>query len=107
MAGPSVTRAIFERLPDDDPTRWKLRVHVFGSGFETRGLSLAAKVGDLEVEGIFSADPAEGFTGYLRDQPAQNSRLRVGYVGTALVDTDVRFLGQPIPPIQVDSGPNA
>lgn len=108
MAGPTANRAIFERLPDDDrPARWRLRVHVFGSGFEQNALDLVAQVGDLTVENIFSADPAQGFTGYLREQPQQNARLRLGFIGTPLVDTDVRFQGQTIPPIEVDDGPNA
>lgn len=107
MAGPSVTKAIFERMPDGVSARWRLRVHVFGTGFEEGALALAAKVGDLTVEGIHVGDPTQGFTGYLREQPSQNARLKVGYVGTTLVDTDVKFQGQPIPPIQVPSEPNA
>lgn len=107
MAGPEVTDAIFERLPEGASPRWRLRVHVFGRGFAEDAVPLEAEVGGKRLEGIHSADPEQGFTGYLREEPQQNARLTVGFSGAPLADTDVRFHGQPIPPIEIDTFPNA
>ncbi|MFI0446841.1 hypothetical protein [Actinomadura sp. 6N118] len=99
-----VSKVLFERVDHELLDHWDVRVYAFGEGFEERALNVRATVGNQEVEGITTSSDGSGFTGYLRNEPPNGAKLRVGY--EALEDTGLAFEGPPIPPIPPVREPN-
>ncbi len=85
-----ITEAVFAARED---TEYPIRLHVSGSGFAHVANQVAAAVGDTPVEWIVHSPGASGFSGLLGAVPADGARLRVGWRGSPLVDTDVTFTG--------------
>jgi hypothetical protein len=87
---PTATEALFEVL-EGEP--WPLRVHVSGTGYVARALPLVASVGDVVVQQIRTWADESGFTGVLRELPADGDVLRIGWADDELVATPVVFQG--------------
>ncbi len=85
---PTATHAIFELL-EGEP--WPLRIHVAGEGYVARALPLAAVVGDVVVEQVVEDPTGRGFTGVLAEVPEEGAVLKVGWIDSDLVATDVVF----------------
>lgn len=70
---------------------WAYRLFVGGSGFVNRAVGLYATVGDMDVELIMISPGGGGFTGFLREAPAEGAALRVGWMTGPLIETGIVF----------------
>ena len=86
-----ITSATFETLAEPPVPQWIIRVTAVGSDLTDTALKLAARVGDVAVEGVLVADAGDGFTGFLTAIPNDGDHLFVGYDPSLLEDTDVVF----------------
>lgn len=85
---PTATSAIFELLSGEP---WPIRIHVSGSGYLARAIPPAAAVGDVVVQQLMAYPGGGGFTGVLAESPAEGDVLKVGWLGSPLVETPVVF----------------
>ncbi len=86
-----ITDAIFASPFESADPGVKLRVEVEGSGFIHRAAPLVAQVGDVIVENIVVNLEGDGFVGQLRTFPKNGDKLKVGYLGTPLVTTNIVY----------------
>jgi hypothetical protein len=67
-----------------------MRLEVQGT-FLFRSAPIIARVGDVRVENIFMNLEGDGFVGQLRAFPKNGDKLRVGYLDTGLVTTNIVY----------------
>jgi hypothetical protein len=86
-----ITSASFETLAEPPIPAWIIRMTAVGTDLTDTALKLAARVGDVPVEGLLIDDDGNGFTGYLTAAPIDGDRLFVGYDPSLLEDTGVTY----------------
>jgi hypothetical protein len=84
---------------DGVPDEFTVRVFVGGPGQLPEVASFRARFGDEPVEAVARDVYGSGFTGYLKNEPADGERLFVQFDGYEEVDTGLIY--------SRDSGPNA
>jgi len=92
-----VTNAIFDVPFGGSNPSWPIRVIVAGSDFEHRASPVVAKVGNVTVEAILVTLAGDGFVGLLATTPAVGDTLKVGYLDTDLIDTNIPFQTPVVP----------
>lgn len=86
-----ITSASFENLAEPPIPAWIIRITAVGTDLTDTALKLAARVGDVPVEGLLVDDDGNGFTGYLTAPPIDGDHLFVGYDPSLLNDTGVAY----------------
>lgn len=86
-----ITSASFENLAEPPIPAWIIRITAVGSDLTDTALKLAARVGDVPVEGVLIDDDGNGFTGFLAAAPSDGDHLFVGYDPSVLEDTGVVY----------------
>lgn len=86
-----ITAATFAAPFEGADPSVKLRVEVQGSNFQHRSAPLIAQVGDVIVENIAMRLESDGFVGQLRQLPKNGDKLKVGYLDTGLVTTNIVY----------------
>jgi hypothetical protein len=87
MDEPDATAIQFAPPDDNAPGGpWQLEVIVTGSGFETRGLPLAASIGAVMVEAILPFPDGSGFSGYLATTPNDGDVLSFGFAVSTVTE---------------------
>lgn len=70
---------------------WPFQLHVVGTGFAPRAVPLAVTVGNLEVVNVRVNSGGGGFSGLLREKPAEGAVLMVGWLDGPMMETNVTF----------------
>src|SRR5262245_21378708 len=79
--------------PNEDPD-WPFSVHVIGTGFSHRAIPLVATVGETRVEQIAINPDQNGFSGWMREEPADGALLRIGWLDGPMFETDTQYQRQ-------------